>query len=568
MFNKTKYKKLKKQQHRLEEKRELRDLNQRLTMLVRHQREGRSEVNHLKKLLAETEVDFRQKLKDSEKHYQLLQDKFMAENEQLNLHNKTLREQLDTTEKLNTFFPQYFTFVNFVFLFNPKEPVKMLRADMTELELKDKKLQAMQNQLEGLMNELVAVKASVKASSKNDEQLAGQLQEQCDQWKSKFDMTCEELAKIKSRHKCQVDGYQRELNGKSEENEKLKEQLREYVKKGQELQNQIRQEFDTKMTEVLNDLLLYQNNLFFFFFVEKREIQYQSEKEEWMKIFKEEYQKKMTQFKEINAQLVESNKKLESEINDLKLRLTRVRREKAEIDAEKHHLEEELEKARNDTDELRQRKDDELREKTLLVSSLQESLKQKETAFEELSGAKIQLDNEIAVENEGWRDLLCAFVCVLFFIQCPPPSFFKKTEKEAGYVNPLESGRKKRNTDDGNNCSVSTPGLNRARQAARQELQDVGTSTDKNSPNNVRDNEIMEEDEEENGSEEDESEDQENIFDTNNLPRGNITTNPLGSNNHNHKRKYPDQKDVDKTMSSNSESKHNDIDSVWQIEKR
>ncbi|ETO00750.1 hypothetical protein RFI_36690, partial [Reticulomyxa filosa] len=101
-------------------------------------------------------------------------------------HNKTIGEQLENTEKARQVTENRCVTLD----------QKLTRKD-TELELKDQKLKLLQNQLETLINELIHVKASIKASSKNDEQMIENLQEQCDQWKTKFETTCEDLAKKK-----------------------------------------------------------------------------------------------------------------------------------------------------------------------------------------------------------------------------------------------------------------------------------------------------------------------------------------------------------------------------------
>ncbi|ETO02958.1 SWI/SNF2 like ATpase, partial [Reticulomyxa filosa] len=168
--------------------------------------------------------------------------------------------------------------------------------------------------------------------------------------------------------------------------------------------------------------------------------------------------------------------------------------------------EEELEKSHNDLDELRQRKDEEIREKTLLIMSLQEQIRQKDIQFDALSGAKIQLDNEIALYRSIWSE----------------------AEKEAGYSCPLGSGSKKRKTDNGDTQSMDTPGSMRARQLARQDLEHVGTD-DQNGASESEQGDGNEEEEEDKEKEKDEenddeakdAKDDEENDDENNKNRGN-----------------------------------------------
>ncbi|ETO24379.1 hypothetical protein RFI_12779, partial [Reticulomyxa filosa] len=439
------------QQH-VTEKKELSNLNHRLEMFVRHQRDSRNEISRLRKALVDTEVDLRQRLKDAEKRHQIIQDKIMAENEQLSIQNKTLQDQLETTEKA------YQSSESRRASLDEKVTCKM-----TEIELKDQQLEMLQNQLEALTNELITVKSSVKLMVKNDEHTAEHLQAQCDQWKNKFDVTCEELAKVtyaffsfllqtltpnidhcfffrnedfgkfstkKKKlflNKC-LNCNIRSFSDKLVENEKLKEQLNESTTKFQDMEDQLRKEFDVKMLEVWSGFIvfLFWSHPFVHVrtykkFTQKRESQYQNEKEEWIKMFKEEFQKKLAHFKEENAQYLESNKKLECEIVDTKARLARVRREKLELEAEKRSLvhfllkdvvetkgkniyiriffqkkEEEVEKSHSDVNELRQKKDEEIHEKTESLRTLNDTIRQKDIQYQQLSSAKVQLDNEIA----------------------------------------------------------------------------------------------------------------------------------------------------------------------------
>lgn len=67
-------------------------------------------------------------------------------------------------------------------------------------------------------------------------------------------------------------------------------------------QTRLRKEFDQKLAE----------------FVQKREEQYKQEKDEWMRIFKEEFNRKLRSFKEANQELSHVNVKQSEENNDLR----------------------------------------------------------------------------------------------------------------------------------------------------------------------------------------------------------------------------------------------------------
>ncbi|ETO09545.1 hypothetical protein RFI_27831 [Reticulomyxa filosa] len=79
----------------------MRDLSQRLELFVRYEKEGRSEVSRLKALLAETEANSKQRIKECEKHSELIQAKLVDENKQLNKQIEAIEKLTKQTNKQN-----------------------------------------------------------------------------------------------------------------------------------------------------------------------------------------------------------------------------------------------------------------------------------------------------------------------------------------------------------------------------------------------------------------------------------------------------------------------------------
>jgi len=174
----------------------------------------------------------------------------------------------------------------------------------------------------------------------------------------------------------------------------------------EEITNRLKNEFDQKLKD----------------YVDKREEQYKLEKEEWMRIFKEEYNRKLRSFKEANDELCQANQKNEEELNDLRSRLSQLKQSKTDLETTNRNLEEELDKVRSDLDALRQAKDEEIRQKTLILNDWKDKCKQKEIDFDELHGIKIQLTQEIDL----YRQIL------------------SEAEKCAGYASPIDYQRRKK----------------------------------------------------------------------------------------------------------------------------
>jgi len=409
---------------RLIEKQNMRELNQRLEMFVTNQRERVKEVEMLKALLANQEMEYRGKLKENEKQYETTIAKIRNENEAYLFNLKTLQEETNTVNH------------------EKKEIQNRLEASEARVNEQSIRIESMFQEQNSLKREADALRSNygaIKYKYENFENEKNNLLSLLAASKDKSNSLMKDLAKKTSENRSQQDAFSRLIKEKSDEIDKLKQQIMELNVGKEEMMSRLRNELDQKLKE----------------FVDKREEQYKLEKEEWMRIFKEEYNRKLHSFKEANDELSGANQKNEEELNDLRSRLVQLRQSKTEIEVANRNLEEELDKVRTDLDVLRQSKDDEIRQKTASLNEWKDKCKQKEIEFDELNGIKIQLSQEIDL----YRQIL------------------SEAEKFAGYASPLEFNRKKRKlnrTEETNNNGTTydntTPGIVRGAQLARKDL--------------------------------------------------------------------------------------------------
>lgn len=268
------------------------------------------------------------------------------------------------------------------------------------------------------------------------------------------------LAKTEADLKAEKTTFGQVLVEKNEEIMSQREQINNLEAHNDATQARLREEFDTKLGE----------------FVTKREDQYKLEKEEWMRIFKDEFNRKLGSYKKANEDLGADNMKKEKELADLRTRISKLRQQKTELEVQNRNHEEEVDKMRNDLDELRRTKDAELKVKNQELHEEHDRFAQKELEFDELAGIKVQLDAEI----ELYRSIL------------------NEAEEACGYMSPLDArnrsgaarnSRKRRrlnnmtpmgplkecssttvNAGNSNNKKVETPGVERAAKMAEKAL--------------------------------------------------------------------------------------------------
>jgi chromosome segregation ATPase len=414
----------------LVEKNEMRKLNHRLGMLISSQADRTKEINALKSMISSQEVEFRARLKENERQYEMMIAKLRTDNENYQINLKTLQDESNTINQ------------------EKREIETRLEASEARGNEQASRIESMQQENNLLKKEIDSLRNSyavIKCKYDNYETEKSNLLTQLNVLKEKCNGLVKDVAKKSSENKTVQDALARVLKEKTDEIDKYKQQVLEEKISKEEITNRFRIEYDQKLTE----------------YVTKREEQYRLEKEEWMKIFKEEYNRKIHSFKEANDELVSLNQKNEEELNDLRNRLAQTKQSKTELETTCHNLEEELDKLRSDLNTFRQSKDEEIRQKSLWLNEWKDKCKQKEIEFNELSNAKTQLAQEIDL----YRQML------------------SEAEKVAGYGSPMEfNNRKKRklnhnydsseagNSNVNNHQDTNTPGIIRGAHLARKEL--------------------------------------------------------------------------------------------------
>jgi len=210
-----------------------------------------------------------------------------------------------------------------------------------------------------------------------------------------------ELTKKEADAKAEKATFQSIVLSKNEELSRARAEAAALEQHNEATQQRLREEFDAKLGE----------------FVAKREDQYKLEKEEWMRIFKDEFNRKLAAYKGANDDLAADNKQKEGELKDLRSRLSKSRARWTELEAVCRGAEEEAESLRNALDAVRRAKDEELKESKQQLLAVVDRMKAKELEFDELASIKMQLDAEI----ELYRSIL------------------NEAEAECGYMSPLDA---------------------------------------------------------------------------------------------------------------------------------
>lgn len=121
-------------------------------------------------------------------------------------------------------------------------------------------------------------------------------------FKIKNEQLLRDLTQKETSLKSEKEAFERVLIDKNDEIDSYKKQINELEVINNSTQTRLRKEFDNKLAE----------------FVQKREEQYKQEKDEWMRIFKEEFNRKLRSFKEANQELSHVNIKQSEENTELR----------------------------------------------------------------------------------------------------------------------------------------------------------------------------------------------------------------------------------------------------------
>ena len=171
---------------------------------------------------------------------------------------------------------------------------------------------ALISERENLQNDVIRMKqeldgsrkqyASIKYKFDSYELERNQFEERMTKLKIKNEQFLRELTQKETELKSEKETFDRVLIAKNDELDKYRNELKNLQFENNSTQSRLRKEFDNKLAE----------------FVQKREEQYKQEKDEWMRIFKEEFNRKLRSFKEANQELAHSNVKQQEDITDLR----------------------------------------------------------------------------------------------------------------------------------------------------------------------------------------------------------------------------------------------------------
>jgi len=345
---------------RATEKQDMQKLNERLEYYVDYQREKQRDYHRMKDALGRAEGDFDSKMKSKDSDHQRAFEDWQAERRVL---ERDLAQRSDDARRFSR--------------------------DNEELRLKNGNLASDNQKLDTRCRGLASDKAlldKVLADTRNKlsdserkleskSALATQLEDQLAKLKYENSDLASENAKNRSRLKDLEEQLQRFLKTKNEEVNNLKAELEERKLAQKRLEKELRDEFQKKLED----------------FIQKRREQFEREKAEWMKIFKEEYNRKIEAYKTANRdyadqikQLMEDKARLDDKIMDLNTKIK-------DLERENRKLETEVNSWRRDYDNQQK-----------IIRDLKAALARKNQEFDELLGIKITLQAEI----EQYRKVL------------------------------------------------------------------------------------------------------------------------------------------------------------------
>merc|ERR1719204_1026081 len=332
----------------VKQRRNVRDLNTRLEMYVRSQQDTRQQVTRLKELKAKQEQEFKHKLEQTTQMYEETCAALRKERESLAFESAQSAERLSAALEARK-----------------ESEAKMLLAESKQAELaalaESLRIEHERNakQLDAVRSEYASLRYKYESYSVERAQLdLDRVAQQKASERLKRDVAAKEeamSAERESLHKLVAD--------KDAESSHLREEMAALDIAMTSQQVHLRQELELKLSA----------------FVEKREEQYKQEKAEWMRIFKDEFNRKLGSYKSANAELKSSNCKLNDEIGELRTRLAKLKAQKTELEVALRESEEEQERMRVDIDERRRRQDTET--KTLKLDNI-ELLKAQKTELE------------------------------------------------------------------------------------------------------------------------------------------------------------------------------------------
>jgi len=420
----------------LAQKRNVRDLNTRLEMYVRTMSEVRKENKRLKKEIAAQQMEYSTKLTQQRSQHNESIEKLRADLETTSADHKCLVQELADSNSAKKEFQD-----------------RLVSAESCNASLVSE-TENMQNELSRLktqLDELRQQHASLKYKHESFETERKAIDKRTKETTKQNEKLLREVTKLQTERKAEMEANTLVVVEKNDEITSLRATIRKLEENTASTQDRMRKEFDMKLAD----------------FVSKREAQYNLEKEEWMRIFKDEFNRKLASFKEANHDLGDQNVKLSAEITELRTRISKLKQQKTELEVLRKNNEEEIERRIDDLDVLRRAKDAEIHDMKKQLDQECDRFKAKEIQFDELAGIKLQLDAEI----ELYRDILNEAEEACDGHRSPLDSKFSSTGKRSrkrrrvSHMTPMGpmDGNKNRKR-------VVTPGLSRAAKNAEQDL--------------------------------------------------------------------------------------------------
>lgn len=421
----------------LAQKRNVRDLNTRLEMYVRSMNDIRKANAQLSKEIAAQQLEYSTKITQLKSQHNEAGSRLRSELEALSADYKcTVQELADSNsaKKENESRLIAAESSNASLLSENGQQIK----DIGRLK---EELDSLRQQYASLKYKHESFETDRKASEKRNRDTTKQ-----------NERLLREVAKMEGDRKNETEANTLVLVEKNDEISRLRAEIQKLEENTASTQDRMRKEFDHKLAE----------------FVAKRESQYTLEKEEWMRIFKDEFNRKLASFKGANRDLGDQNMKLNTEITELRTRISKLKQQKTELEVTRKNNEEEIERRIDDLDVLRRAKDAEIHDMKSHLDSANDRFAAKEIQFDELAGIKLQLDAEI----ELYRSILNDAEAAQGYKSPLDDKFTSSTTKG----NPRKRRRMSHMTpmgplkDNTNRKMIVTPGLSRAAKNAENDL--------------------------------------------------------------------------------------------------
>jgi len=424
----------------LNQTRNVRDLNTRLQMFVQSQNQKKNEIRRLKEENARLEMESKAKLQQHRDSSNSIIEKMRTEMDNLRFdQNSTAQELTSTLSHLKSVEDRL------IDAESQKAELKSLCGNLTKDNERHKAdLDALRKSHASLKYKYDSFELERKGFEERDRKAAKQ-----------NELLLRKLSKAETDLKAEKTTWGQVVVDKNEEIEEMRAAIGKLEKENESTQQRLREEFDTKLGE----------------FVTKREEQYRLEKEEWMRIFKDEFNRKLSSYKTANLDLGADNKKKEGDLVELRTRISKLKQQKTELEVVNRDNDDELEKLRTDLDDLRRTKDEEVKAKNQQLHAERDRYAQKEIEFDELAGVKMQLDAEI----ELYRSILneaeeaCGYMSPLDARN--RGSGARNSRKRRRFNNMTPMGPLKEKEDEANPVKkVVTPGVERAAKQAQSDL--------------------------------------------------------------------------------------------------